>query len=138
MANYKQKKHIKYIVLLFKNQLINLFLAVLGLHCCTGFSPVTVSGDYSLLHAAFSLWWLLQLQSTGSRVHRLQQLWCMGSGVEVPGLQSIGSIVVAQRLSCSTACGIFLDQGLNLCLLHCQLNFFFLTNRPPEKPLQCC
>ena len=29
-----------------------------------------------------------------------------------------GSIVVAHGLGCSTACGIFLDQGLNLCLLH--------------------
>ena len=137
MANYKQKKHIKYIVLLLKNQLIYLFSAVLGLRCHTGFSPVTVSGEYSLLHVAFSLWWLLQSQSRGSRVHRLQQVWCMGSVVEVPGLQSTGSIVVAQRLSCSAACGIFLDQGLKLCLLLCQLNFFF-TTEPPEKPLQCC
>ena len=26
----------------------NLFLAVLGLHCCVGFSLVVVSGDHSL------------------------------------------------------------------------------------------
>ena len=30
----------------------------------------------------------------------------------------MGSVVVAQGLSCRTACGIFLDQGLNLCPLH--------------------
>ena len=30
---------------------------------------------------------------------------------------SAGSTVVVHGLSCSTACGIFLDQGSNLCLL---------------------
>ena len=32
----------------------------------------------------------------------------------------MGSTVVAQRLSCSEACRIFLDQGSNPCLLHWQ------------------
>ena len=40
--------------------------------------------------------------------------------VVVSGLQSPGSVVVALGLSCSAACGIFLDQGLNLHLLHWQ------------------
>ena len=36
---------------------------------------------------------------------------------------------MAHRLSCSTACGIFLDQGSNLCPLHWQADsFFFLIN----------
>ena len=35
-------------------------------------------------------------------------LWC------------VGSVVVAQELSCSVPCDIFLDQGLNPCLLHWQ------------------
>ena len=34
-------------------------------------------------------------------------LWSMGSGCG-------GSVVVAQRLSCSESCGIFPDQGLKL------------------------
>ena len=34
------------------------------------------------------------------------------------GLQSAGSIAVAHGFSFSVARGIFLDQGLNLCLLH--------------------
>ena len=34
------------------------------------------------------------------------------------GLQSTGSVVVAHGFSCFAACGIFLYQGLNLCLLH--------------------
>ena len=32
----------------------------------------------------------------------------------------MGSVVVAHGLSCSAACGIFLDQGSNPCLLHWQ------------------
>ena len=44
----------------------------------------------------------------------------MGSVVVDHGLYSTGSIVVANGLSCSTACGIFPDQGLNLCRLHWQ------------------
>ena len=41
--------------------------------------------------------------------------------VAVPGLQGTGYLIVVVRgLSCSTACGIFLDQGLNPCLLHWQ------------------
>ena len=78
-----------------------------------GFSQVlcqaAVNGGYSLVAVVgFSLWWLLLLWSTGSRAHRLQQL------------QHVGSIVVAHGLSCSATCGIFPNQGLNLCLLHCQ------------------
>ena len=35
--------------------------------------------------------------------------WCTGSVIVIPRLQSLGSVVVAQRLSCPEACGIFLD-----------------------------
>ena len=55
--------------------------------------------------------------------HRLQGAWpsvvvargFTGCG---SGLQSTGSIAVAQGLSCFLARGIFLDQGSNLCLLN--------------------
>ena len=41
-----------------------LFSAVLGLHCCLGFSLVAVSGGYSVVVAlGFSLRWLLLLRS---------------------------------------------------------------------------
>ena len=36
--------------------------------------------------------------------------------------QSTGSVAAAHGLSCSQACGIFLDQGSNLCLLHWQVD----------------
>ena len=40
---------------------------------------------------------------------------------------------MAHRLSCSTACGIFLDQGSNLCTLYCQADF--LTSAPTGRSL---
>ena len=53
----------------------------------------------------------------------------MGSVVVVPGLESTGSVVVVLRPCCSAACGIFLDQGSNLCLLCWQTD-----SSPPGKP----
>ena len=47
--------------------------------------------------------------------HRLWGTWA--SGVVVP------------TLSCSTACGIFLDQGSNLCLLHWQADSLPLSQQ---------
>ena len=38
------------------------------------------------------------------------------------GLQSTGSVVVVQRLSCFAASGIFPDQRWNHCPLHCKAN----------------
>ena len=49
---------------------------------------------------------------------RLQQLQGIDSVAEAHGLQRTGSVVVVP--SCTMACEIFLDQGLNLCLLHWQ------------------
>ena len=56
------------------------------------------------------------LTGGASRVaeHRLSGRWA--SAVAAP----LGSVVEVHRLSCSTARGIFPDQGLNLCLLHCK------------------
>ena len=51
--------------------------------------------------------WFL-LQSMGSGVHRLQQLW------------HEGLVGVVHRLAWPAACGIFLDQRSNPCLLHRQ------------------
>ena len=45
-----------------------------------------------------------------------------GLSIVTHGLQSTGSVVVAHKLSCSTACGIFLDQGSNSCPLHWQVD----------------
>ena len=70
-------------LLLFKIHFIYLFWAVLGLCCCVGFSLHSESGGYSLVVVCrlVFLWWLLFLGSTGSRSHRLQELWHMSSVV---------------------------------------------------------
>ena len=74
-----------------------------------GLSLVVVSGGYSLLRCAGSpLRWLLLLRSTGSRP----------AGFSSCGMRA--SVVVARGLSCSSARGILLDQGLNPCPLHWQ------------------
>ena len=43
-----------------------------------------------------------------------------GSVVAAPGFWCTDSVVVADGFSCSAACGILMDQGLNPCLLHWQ------------------
>ena len=100
-----------------------LFLVVLGLRCCTrafsscgerGLLFVAVRG---LLIAVASLVAEHRLQ-----VYELQQLRHTGSVVVAHRLQSTGSVVVAHGLSCSAACGIFLDQGSNPCPLHWQVD----------------
>ena len=63
-----------------------------------GLSPVEANRSYSWLRCSgFSLRQLLLLRCTGSRVGGLQEL------------QHTGSVVAVCRLSCFSACGIFLD-----------------------------
>ena len=63
----------------------------------------------------------------------------MGSVVAAPVLWSTGSIVVAHRFSCFTACGIFLDQGSNPYLLHWQADFLPLSHQgSPMSFLHFC
>ena len=57
----------------------------------------------------------------------------VGSVVVAPSIQSTDSIVVVQGFSCSTSCGISLDQGSNLCLLHWQADSLPLSYQ--ERPL---
>ena len=96
-----------------------LFLAVLGLRCCTGFSLVAERGLLSGCDAQAS--------------HR-GGCSCCGAGalvVAAPGIWSTGSIVmaVAQVLNCSMACGIFLSQGWNPCLLRWQVDSLPLSHQ---------
>ena len=51
------------------------------------------------------------------------------SVVVAHGLQSKGSVVVVLGLSCLAACGIFPDQGLNVCPLHWQVDLYHWTTR---------
>ena len=77
---------------------IYLFLAVLVLRCCAwAFSSCS---EWGLLFVA---------------VHSSLRV---ASLVAEHRLQSTGSVVVTHGLSCSLACGIFLDQGSSPCPLH--------------------
>ena len=105
--------------------LIYLFLAVLGLCCCVGFSVVAASGGYSSLRCAgFSLRWLLLLLSTGSRR---------------AGFSSCGSRVLECR---SSSCGARAQllhglwdlPGPGLEPMSPPLAGRFLTTVPPGKP----
>ena len=60
--------------------MISLLLFVLGLHCCVGALAVVSRGCSLLQCMGFSLWWLLLLQSTGSRVQAKDQTCvpCLG------------------------------------------------------------
>ena len=76
-----------------------------------GFSLAVASEGYSSLQCVgCSSQWLLLVE------HGLWGVWA--SLVAVCGLQGTGLTVVAQGLRCSAACGIFPDQGSNLCHLH--------------------
>ena len=80
-----------------------------------GLSPVVASGGHSSSRCAgLSLSRPLLLRSTGSRC--------------------AGSVVVAHGPSCSAACGIFPDQGLNPCPLHWQADAQPLRHQGNPKP----
>ena len=78
------------------------------------FSLVATSWGYSLL-------WFESFCG-GFSCCRAWTLGHMGSVVVIPRLQSTGSTVVPHRFGCSTACGIFPDQGENWSLLNWQVN----------------
>ena len=110
---------------------IYLFLAALGLHCCTqAFSSCSEQGLLFIAVRRLLIEVASLVVEHGLQACGLQQLWHMGSAVVARGLQSAGSEIMAHGLSCSAACGIFLDQGLNLSPA---LAGRFLTTAPPGK-----
>ena len=117
-----------------------LFLAALGLHCCTSFCfvlfcfvffLVTASRAYCLaaVHGLLIMVAFLVVE------HRLYGMWAQK--FRFPG-SSTGS-VEAHGLSCSPARGIFSGQESNLCLLHWQADSLPLNLQgSPHKVLQNC
>ena len=72
--------------------------------------------------------------------------WALGTqasvvaagGLRSFSFQSTGSMVAVHRLRCSTACGIFLNQGSDLGLLHWQADSLPLSHQEsPESTLRC-
>ena len=89
---------------------------LLSLCCCVGFSQVVASRGYSL-DAVRGL--LIAMVSLAA------ELW-----------GERASIVVAHGLSCSLVCGIFPDQGSNLCLLHWQAVSLPLSHKGRPRILE--
>ena len=85
--------------------------------CCTGFSSCSERESLSSCGVQASHCGGLPCCGGQIQVRSLQQLKHVGSAVVVPRLESTGSAVAGHGLSCSMVCGIFLDQGSNLCLL---------------------
>ena len=99
-----------------------LFLAVLGLHCCAGFSAVVVSRGL-LFSSGAGASHCGRSSYCGARALGTQWLRRVHSAVLVaPRLESTGLVIVALSLSYPVACGIFLDQVSNTCPLHWQVN----------------
>ena len=95
---------------------------MLGLCCGTwSFPSCSEWGWLSGCGVLASLRWPLLLQNTGSRVHRLQQLWHMSSAV-------------AHGHSGPKACGIFSGQGLNSWPLYWQADSYPLATREVLNP----
>ena len=114
-------------------------LAMLGLHCCMwtfsscgkqGLLCIAVS---ELLIAVASRWgtWAVGTWASVVAAHGLSSCSVQVSVVVACGLSSCGlralehklSSCGVLRVSCSAACGIFPDQGSNLCPLHWQADF---------------
>ena len=95
------------------------FLIVLGLHrCMWTFSSWQSSGDQELLSSCN----VQPSHCSGFSCCTAQALSVLASVAAVCWLQSVGSVVVPQVLSCSSVCGIFPDQKLNWCSLHCKVD----------------
>ena len=96
---------------------------------CKGFSLAVASWGCSLV-AVHRL--LVAVASLAE--HGLWEAWVSAVAAHVLcgaalGLWSPGSIVVAHGISCFTACGIFPNQGSNLCLLRWQVDSLSLSHQ---------
>ena len=93
-----------------------LFIAVLVFIALLGLSLVAVIGNCG---SHFSGFFFGRAKVLGSQA---SELTARGFGnCDSPTLEHLGSFVT-HWLSCSEACGIFPDQGLNLCPLHWRVN----------------
>ena len=97
---------------------IHLFLAAFGLCCCLWAS--SSCGEWGLLFIAVrGLLITVDSLCCGAPALGARAAVGVARGLSSCGLWALepGSVVVVHGLSCSAACGIFPDQGLNLCPL---------------------
>ena len=101
-----------------------LFLAVLGLHCCMGFSLVAASGDPSLVAVRRLLVAVASLVERG-----LSGRAGVSSGG--PRLESTGAY-------CSSTCGTVPDQESVPCLLNWQVGSLPLSHQGSPSSFCVC
>ena len=92
---------------------------------CRLFCSCTMRGSLSICHAQAS-------HCGGFSCCRAQALGHMGfssCSVWAQQLRFLGPGAQAHRVSCSMACGIFLDQGSNPCILHWQVDSLPLSHQ---------
>ena len=100
---------------------MSVFLVVLGLLCCMGFSTDAAGGGCSLAAVC-------GLLTGAASLARGHGLWCaQASPVVARVLCSFGSRALGHRLS-SVACGTFPDQRSNPGLLHWQADSYSLSH----------
>ena len=119
---------------------LSYFFFLIAIFCfcffgCAGSSLLCVGFLYLRPTGATVCWGAWVSHCGGFSCCRAQAIGAWASVVVARGLKSAGSVVVAHRLSCSAACGIFPDQGLNPCPLHWQSDSQPL--RHPGRPLLC-
>ena len=79
---------------LLKNAFIYLFMGVLGLHRCSGFSLVAARrGDSLFVVCGFLIAVVSLAMSTGSRAPGLYQMWHVDSAAAAPGFESTSTWV---------------------------------------------
>ena len=113
---------------------------MLGLHCCTGFSLVATSWEYSVVavHRLFIAVASLVVEHGPLGHMDFSSCATRAQVVVIPKLWNTGSIVVARRVSCFQACEIFRDMGSNPCLLHWQADSLTLSHQgSPMMVFRC-
>ena len=104
-------------------RLSNFNFHFVGLRCCSGFSLVIASGAYSLIAVASLVaehrFWDPPASAVGARGLSSCSFWALEHRL----------MDVAREFSCSMICRIFLDQGLNLCLLRWQVHSLPLSHQ---------
>ena len=113
----------------YKKRIICSFMAVLVFIALLWLSLAAVIGNCGSHFSGFLFCRAKVLSSRASVVTARGFGNCVS-----PTLEYLGSFVVAHWLSCSEACGIFQDCGLNLCPLHWQADSYPLHHQ--EVPME--
>ena len=114
-----------------------LFQTVLNLRCCEDFLQLQLTAATLQLRCAGSHCSGFSCCRTWAIGHLGFSSWHKGSTVVAPRLYSTGSIIVAHRHCCSTACGIFLDQRLNPSFLNWQADSLPLSHQGNPNSMFC-